>query len=152
MDVAGRAFLNKTPLENGVPVHMFTSEIQHAQGAPPTRETFAALMAKQGFRDALATYQALRKQSASFELSAGALNDWGYALLLDHADPKAAIAILKLATELYSTDWNAFDSLAEAYEIHGEQTLATEHYQRSLDLNPKNENAVEHLKTLRAGR
>jgi tetratricopeptide (TPR) repeat protein len=131
---------------------MFTSEIQHAQGAPPTRETFAALMAKQGFRDALATYQALRKQSASFELSAGALNDWGYALLLDHADPKAAIAILKLATELYSTDWNAFDSLAEAYEIHGEQTLATEHYQRSLDLNPKNENAVEHLKTLRAGR
>lgn len=144
----GLAFLAKTPVENGVPAHLFAPETQRANGTPPSREAFAAALAKRGFSNAFTLYQEFRKSSATFELAPNSLNGWGYALLVDHKNPEAAVAIFKLATELYPDDWNTFDSLAEAYEVNGNKALAIENYQRSIALNAKNENGLQHLKVL----
>lgn len=45
---------------------------------------------------------------------------------------------------------NAHDSLAEAYFINENKALAIEHYKKSLELDPKNTNAVEMLEKLGA--
>jgi Tfp pilus assembly protein PilF len=56
--------------------------------------------------------------------------------------------MFKLAVSFYPKSANTYDSLAEAYEINGDRELAIKNYKRSLELNPKNTNAVDHLKTL----
>jgi Flp pilus assembly protein TadD len=52
-----------------------------------------------------------------------------------------AIEILKLNVEAYPESWNTYDSLAEAYMKNGDKEEAIKHYRKSLELNPKNENA-----------
>ncbi|GAB2786343.1 cytochrome c-type biogenesis protein CcmH/NrfG [Hymenobacter luteus] len=49
---------------------------------------------------------------------------------------------------LHPQSGNAFDSLAEAYLTSGNKELAKANYKKSVELNPKNTNAVEVLKTL----
>ena len=41
---------------------------------------------------------------------------------------------------------NACDSLAEAYKVKGEKALAVESYEKSLELNPTNEEAAKQLR------
>jgi len=75
------------------------------------------------------------------------LNRLGY-LFLRKKDVPGAIKIFKLNTEMYSESSNTFDSLAFAYMSAGEKDLAIKSYQKSLELNPKNDNAVLMLKKL----
>jgi cytochrome c-type biogenesis protein CcmH/NrfG len=50
----------------------------------------------------------------------------------------------------YPQSGNVYDSLAEAYMDNGDKQLAIENYQKSIQLNPSNKNAVEMLKKLNA--
>ena len=45
-------------------------------------------------------------------------------------------------------DGNVYDSLAEAYAKNGQKQLAIESYHKSIELDPKNQNAVDKLKEL----
>lgn len=78
----------------------------------------------------------------------GAVNTFGYRLMgmhrLDHA-----IEIFKLNTEAYPKSSNVWDSLGEAYMNKGEKELAIKNYEKSLELDPSNTNAVQMLKKLR---
>lgn len=58
--------------------------------------------------------------------------------------------IFKLNVETYPQSGNVYDSLAEAYMAKGEKDLAIKNYEKSLELDPKNTNAVEMLKKLKA--
>ncbi len=73
---------------------------------------------------------------------------WGTNLLNEekHID---AIEIFKLNAEAYPKSSNVYDSLGEAYTKSGERELAIENYQKSLDLNPENENAKKMLEELK---
>ena len=44
--------------------------------------------------------------------------------------------------------WNVYDSLGEAHMKQGEKEMAIENYQKSLELNPSNENGKDMLKKL----
>jgi tetratricopeptide (TPR) repeat protein len=59
-----------------------------------------------------------------------------------------AIDIFKLNVSEHPKSWNAYDSLGEAFMKQGEKELAIENYQKSLELNPSNENGKEMLKKL----
>jgi tetratricopeptide (TPR) repeat protein len=109
----------------------------------------AAELARRGFDHADEVYQAMRKQDAAFQLKEAELNEWGYALL-GAGDTGAAVAILRLATVLYPDSANAYDSLADGFEQHGDKPNAVKHYRRSLQLNPDNANARQHLSALGA--
>ena len=61
-----------------------------------------------------------------------------------------ALKVFQLNTSLHPESWNAYDSEAEAYEGLGDKTNAITYYQKSLELNPKNTNAADHLKKLGA--
>ena len=62
--------------------------------------------------------------------------------------PGEAIEIFRLNTEMFPRSGNAFDSLGEAYMIKGDRERAIENYKRSLELDPRNANAVVMLKKL----
>jgi len=51
--------------------------------------------------------------------------------------------------KLFPESWNVYDSLAEAYAVKGDTGLAIQYYERSLELNPDNQNAKDRLKKLK---
>jgi tetratricopeptide (TPR) repeat protein len=146
---ASRTFLDQQPVRNGAPAHMAT--MQHTPalaGALPTQAGYAAALAQQGFDHALEVYRQVQQQNPAFSLSAEDLNGWGYNLLNEASNRPAARAIFRLGTQLYPTDANLFDSLAEADELNKDPQAAIAHYRRSLELNPQNANARQHLQAL----
>jgi len=72
---------------------------------------------------------------------------FGYRFL-ENNNLTEALALFKYAVTVYSNSWNAFDSLAETYMKNGQFDLAIENYERSLELNPNNNNAKEMLKQM----
>jgi dienelactone hydrolase len=148
-DAAGRAFLDTPANKIGAPPHMLTTYVSKAQGVPPTRDAFAAELARQGFDRASAVYRAFEQRDSSFALSEGEVNAWGYRLMRA-GDVKSSVAILRLNAELHGDSWNAFDSLGEAYAQAGEKAMAVACFRKSLAINPGNTNAVAWLKQLGA--
>jgi tetratricopeptide (TPR) repeat protein len=59
-----------------------------------------------------------------------------------------AIRILQLNAEAYPQSGNVYDSLGKAYMDAGNKPQAIANYQRSLQLDPKNRNAVQMLQNL----
>ena len=101
-------------------------------------------------KGAAAALEQFSKAVSSAAISEGTLNQVGYSLM-GNKQTADAILILRKNVELHPDSWNAYDSLGEAYLKNGEKGLATKSYQKSVELNPKNENGVEALKKLRRG-
>jgi tetratricopeptide (TPR) repeat protein len=76
------------------------------------------------------------------------LNRLGYRLISQNKLDQAVL-VFQTNVELYPESSNVYDSLGEAYMIRGDKELAVENYQKSLDIDPSNTNAVEKLKGLR---
>jgi D-alanyl-D-alanine carboxypeptidase len=77
-----------------------------------------------------------------------AVNIRGYQLL-GEGKVTEAISVLRLNVHLYPESANVYDSLGEAYMIAGNTALAIENYEKSLTLDPSNDNAREKLTILR---
>ncbi len=82
-------------------------------------------------------------------MSESQLNALGYRLL-GVKKVREAIEIFKLNVEAYPQSANVYDSLGEAYMMNGDKELAIRTYQRAVELNPQNTNAIEMLKRLRS--
>jgi len=89
------------------------------------------------------------KQFKAGKISEDSLNSTGYGLL-QQKKFSDAIAILRLNVQLHPESWNVYDSLGEAYMDQGDKPLAIRNYEKSLELNPKNDGAAKSLKRLRA--
>jgi hypothetical protein len=72
------------------------------------------------------------------------LTTWGYSYL-EKGEIQKATEIFKLYVLLYPAGWNAYDCLGEAYLKAGNKEKAITNYKKSLELNPKNENATKVL-------
>jgi tetratricopeptide (TPR) repeat protein len=66
------------------------------------------------------------------------INSAGYGLMAQ-GKLKEAIELFKMNVQLYPESWNVYDSLGEAYANAGETALAIQNYEKSMQLNPKNE-------------
>ncbi|WP_052172418.1 serine hydrolase [Psychroserpens jangbogonensis] len=87
------------------------------------------------------------KDSPDYYISEQELNVAGYKFL--HAEnAKDAAEVFKLSTEVFPDRDNPYDSYAEALRALGKNEEAIENYKKSIDLNPKNNNAKEMLKEL----
>lgn len=97
---------------------------------------------------AINDYRERRKSApAASSLTEAQINRIGYALL-SQKKLDEAIEIFKLNVEDFPASWNVYDSLGEAYMIRGDKDLAIKNYQKSIELNPKNNNGIETLKKL----
>ncbi len=76
------------------------------------------------------------------------LNNFGYRVLGEKKFAEA-ILIFQLNVAEYPQDANVYDSLGEAFMDAGERDSAIKNYEKSLELNPKNDNASQRLKALR---
>jgi tetratricopeptide (TPR) repeat protein len=102
----------------------------------------------EGVEAGTALYRDLKARYAAEAFPELLLNRLGYALLRgEHVEE--AIAVFQLNVEAYPQAYNVYDSLGEAYMVAGEREKAISNYERSLELNPQNTNAVEKLEELR---
>ena len=77
------------------------------------------------------------------------MNRAGYFLLREGL-VEEAIRIFQLNVEAYPDSWNVHDSLGEAYMAAGQTGLAIQSYEKTLEINPDNDNAISMLEKLRS--
>lgn len=107
-----------------------------------------AIILEKGYALALAMVNESKKNEVKCGHSEDDLTTWGYSLLQNNETEKA-IEVFKLNVTLNPDGWNTYDSLAEAYLKAGNKDLAIKNYKKSLELNPKNENATKVLKQIK---
>jgi CubicO group peptidase (beta-lactamase class C family) len=131
-----------------------TSILYNQPYEPPKMSIVSALestIKEKGIEAGIAQYRELKaKQAATYDFAEEELNRVGYDLMRD-GKLKEAVEIFKLNVEAYPQGFNTYDSLAEAYMNLNQRELAVTNYKKSLELNPKNTNAVEMLKRLEKG-
>jgi tetratricopeptide (TPR) repeat protein len=116
----------------------------------PIADTLSATIAGSGIDQAAKQYHELKAAApATYDFDENEVNSLGYQLL-QARQFKQAIRIFQLNVEAYPQSANTWDSLAEAYMDDGDKAQAIANYQRSLEINPRNANAVKMLQKLNA--
>jgi tetratricopeptide (TPR) repeat protein len=148
----GKAYLAQSAEEAGYASSDVLIERKIGLQPVASLPAFASELAAHNQRpaDAPALLAKVRTSDSEYALDEGEINTWGYRLLAakQFAD---AIGAFRLNVALYPKSSNGYDSLGEAYMKNGDRALAIENYQRSLQLDSTNNNAVEMLKKLRSG-
>jgi CubicO group peptidase (beta-lactamase class C family) len=111
----------------------------------PSDELYLLVKSK-GLSAALQRYDELKKLLHGVDEST--LNALGYHLLYGGMQ-QDGITVFQKNVQEYPQSSNVYDSLGEAYMKAGQKDLSIQNYQKSLQLNPKNDNAVRRLKQLR---
>ena len=102
-------------------------------------------ISEKGVKSAIKLYWNLKKKAPNFYIfNEDMLNYLGYNLLSQDLINEA-IEIFKLNTKVYPESGNAYDSLGEAYMKNGDNDMAIQNYTKSLELDPRNNNAKEML-------
>ncbi len=98
----------------------------------------------------LARYAELKKAGSSspYAMDENTLIILGYHFLFS-GQTESAVQAFKIGVQDYPKYWNAYDSLGEAYLKAGHRDLAIQNYQKSIELNPQNQNGVDALKKIR---
>lgn len=76
------------------------------------------------------------------------LNEWGYTLMRNEELEKS-LQVFKLNTMLFPDSWNVYDSYGEALMKSNRKVEAIEMYEKSIELNPKNEDGKKVLLQLK---
>jgi len=111
-------------------------------------QILSATIASSGIDAAAQQYHELKTAGlATYNFDESELNNLGYQLIRANKF-KEAIRIFQMNVAAFPKSANTYDSLAEGYMDDGDKALAIANYQKSLELNPKNRNAVLMLQKL----
>jgi dienelactone hydrolase len=134
-DSAGaKAWLARTPEQNGIAPGLLTVERRDAKVPAPDRRAFMAMVERDGIRVALARFHEARLEDPEADLfREQTVNLLGYQLLRG-TRTRDAVELFKLNVELYPRSANTFDSLAEAYEVTGDSARALETARRTIEV------------------
>jgi len=111
-------------------------------------ETILKTAVEKDVASAINQYRELKAQKPSeYDFGEMELNTLGYQLL-QMKKVAESIEIFKLNVEAYPQAFNTYDSLGEAYMVHGDKELAIANYKKSLELNPQNTGATRALASL----
>jgi imidazolonepropionase-like amidohydrolase len=126
------------------------SNVEALASRQPISEVLLKTIQERDVSAAVKQYHELKTtQPDSYDFGEGELNGLGYELI-SMKRFKDAIEVFKLNVEAHPQSYNTYDSLAEAYIDNGDRDLAIKNYQKSLELNPENQNAEQKLKKLTA--
>ncbi len=89
----------------------------------------------------------IKKDTLNYYLSENEINSLGYAFLSTNKNEEAATTF-KTNTWLFPLSWNAYDSYGEVLLNNGKKEEAIKMYQKSIELNPENENGKKVLQKL----
>ncbi len=152
MVTAGILFLLSLLIAAGVFAVSMGAWLPEVKAAYDSRQSIATALASTisstGIDAAVQQYHDLKAtQPSTYNFDEGELNSLGYELL-NAKKVNEAIRIFQLNVEAYPKSSNVYDSLGEAYMDGGDRTRAIANYQQSLQLNPKNGNAIKMLQKL----
>ncbi len=97
---------------------------------------------------AIQIYKQLVQENNNYYSDPDDLNTIGYELL-NHEEVKKSILIFKLLVSEFPDNFNAYDSLGEAYFVNNDYENALINYKKSLELNPNNENAKIYISKIK---
>lgn len=110
---------------------------------------FFQVLNTRGVTEAVEMFNNKRKEDNKWiPFSETRMNILGYQFL-QSGKTKEAIELFKLNVLAYPESANTYDSLGEAYMTNGDKEAAIQNYNKSLQLDPNNKNAVEMLKRLK---
>ena len=104
---------------------------------------------KSGFEAAKKLFDEL-KNNPDYSFREGEMDALGYHLCLEKHDAPSAIAILKINAEKFPESFNVWDSLGEIYYKSGNTAEAIQNYEKSLQLNPNNEDGKKMLEKIKS--
>jgi predicted alpha/beta superfamily hydrolase len=111
-----------------------------------SKKSISALYPKNKIKE---VYRIIKKdhlnEEPEYNISEDAINTFGYELLQQNK-PADAELIFKLNIELYPSSYNVYDSYGECLLLLGKEKEGIAAYEKSLQLNPKNTNAINVLK------
>ena len=132
------------------PVKTHMEYVFAGQRTIPASEVLLKIVERQGVEKAIERFHRMKDQYRTiyrYNFSEQEINSLGYMLLRDEKIEEA-VEIFKLNVSEHPESWNVYDSLGEAYMNLGENELAIKNYQKSLEMNPNNENGKDKLKKL----
>lgn len=143
--------INEYPVES---LERDLQKILSGQPYSPSYKGFAQInewLATGLLADDNASPRGLADQVRKAVSSESELNSCGY-VLMARGNLKEAIAVLRTNVYLYPESSNYFDSLGEAYAKAGLNDNALFCYERAVELDPKNENAIAQVAKLKEGK
>ena len=108
---------------------------------------FMQALESRGAPAAMEVYRQSPQRAQIAKAVENVINSYGYRVLGENRT-KDAIAIFQLNTEAFPTEYNTWDSLAEAYLADGQRDLAIQYYRKVLELRPGDENATRMLRQM----
>ena len=110
---------------------------------------FVRSIVRDGLEAALKVYSDLAVRTDPSEImSESAMNGLGYGLMRS-GKLDEAVEVFKLNVRAFPESSNVYDSLGEAYMNAEEYDLAIRNYEKSIELNPDNENGKQMLERIR---
>lgn len=142
-------FMENNPSANGVRNGLITQRSKQAKIVAFNFQDFNDLAASKKYQKLTQLYDSVVKKHPSFNIPEGHLNTVGLQLVFNSNTSEQGINIFLLATKLYPNSANLFDSLAEGYLYVGNKSKAIKNFEKSLELNAQNQNAIDRLKKLK---
>jgi tetratricopeptide (TPR) repeat protein len=109
---------------------------------------YGKTMATQGIAAAKTWLDKIKKDSLNYSLSEDEMNVLGYQFLNNNKDD-FAYEVFRTNVELFPSGWNAYDSFGEVLLKMGRNEEAIKMYEKSLVLNPENDNGKKMLEQIR---
>ncbi len=103
---------------------------------------------KSGIEAGMDTYKKLKTAGGDYYFKESEFNTLGYLFLMNDKH-KEAIAVFELNVKAYPDSWNVYDSLGEAYAHAGKFDKAIKYYEKSVKLNPENENGMKMIQKIK---
>jgi len=133
------------------PYETFAEKVFKERVTKPSSNVLMEVITEQGVDKAIERFQEMKtefRKVYKYDYSEEQINILGYNLLrMKKLDD--AIEVFKLNVTEHPESSNVYDSMGEAYMARGDKVLAIKNYTKSLELDPKNTNAVKMLKELR---
>jgi dienelactone hydrolase len=149
-DAAARAALLKRSGQGSTGPQSIRLDYKEGKEPPPAPGLLVHRLIEDGFEKGKAAFERLKGSYPAEALASEATLNWlGAHFLYWWGREEEAVKVFELVTELYPTSANAFDSLGEAYLAVGRTADAIRSYEKSLALDPKNENAAAILKRIK---
>ncbi len=142
-------FMEKGSSGNGVGNGLVSQSIKQPAKSAFRFQDFNDLASSQNYKNLFQLYDATIERHPSFKIPEGNLNVLGLQLVFNPNTSSQGINVFLLATKLYPNSANLYDSLAEGYLFIGDREKAIESFEKSLELNPQNQNAINRLEQLK---
>jgi len=114
-------------------------------------EPLTLAIVEHGIEAALLEFRRIQQEvPEAYSMAEAELNMLGYQLLFRQMVTEA-VEIFRLNTQLNPESANVYDSMGEACLKSGDKEAAIRNYEKSLELDPSNQNAVTILEQIRAG-